>query len=222
MKIPVLRSAGSVRFQTVIFLFMRVPKLFTAILLLFFCGCISRAPREQVPQINEADWQSKLEARLPELGHRNWILVVDKAYPAQSAAGVEVINTGAELPDVLQHAMGKIKASRHVAPVIYQDSELQYLTDSLVSGVEALQKNLSGHLSGVAHRSLSHDSLLAMTSADAAKYRILVLKTESLVPYSSVFIQLDCGYWNSEQEGLLRKSMGSKRGAAARDTVAAP
>ena len=36
-------------------------------------------------------WKKEFEEILPMLGHRNWILVVDKAYPMQSADGIETI-----------------------------------------------------------------------------------------------------------------------------------
>jgi hypothetical protein len=32
-----------------------------------------------------------------------------------------------------------------------------------------------------------------------------VIKTPSLLPYSSVFINLDCGYWSAEAEERLRR-----------------
>jgi len=38
-------------------------------------------------------------------------------------------------------------------------------------------------------------------------FRIVVLKTEQVIPYSSVFLQLDCKYWPAENEKQLRESM---------------
>jgi hypothetical protein len=32
----------------------------------------------------QTGWQAKLDHDLPLLGHRNWILIVDSAYPLQS------------------------------------------------------------------------------------------------------------------------------------------
>ena len=39
----------------------------------------------------KSDWEERLEAELPLLGHRNWIVVTDMAYPLQSAPGIETI-----------------------------------------------------------------------------------------------------------------------------------
>lgn len=44
----------------------------------------------------EPGWRTLLTRRLPELGHRNWIVIADSAYPSQVAPGIEtIINTGA-------------------------------------------------------------------------------------------------------------------------------
>ena len=69
------------------------------------------------------NWEVQFDELLPLLGHRNWILVVDKAFPLQSAPG--------------------------------------------------------------------------MTN----------IKTEHIMPYTSVFIELDCGYWSAEKEATLRNLM---------------
>jgi hypothetical protein len=34
-----------------------------------------------------------------------------------------------------------------------------------------------------------------------------VLKTNMTLPYTSVFIELDCGYWSPEAEARLRAAM---------------
>jgi hypothetical protein len=39
----------------------------------------------------QAEWQTKLAQILPLMGHRNWIMIVDSAYPLQSSAGVETL-----------------------------------------------------------------------------------------------------------------------------------
>ena len=35
-----------------------------------------------------AGWKSFLRQELPILGHRNWIVIADSAYPAQNSAGI--------------------------------------------------------------------------------------------------------------------------------------
>ena len=52
------------------------------------------------PGIMHSDWKRELKALLPLYGHRNWIVVADSAYPAQSCPGIETIVSGAGLIEV--------------------------------------------------------------------------------------------------------------------------
>src|ERR1700733_11277413 len=42
-----------------------------------------------------SDWKTVLVDRLPLYGHRNWIVIADSAYPAQTASGIETIYSNA-------------------------------------------------------------------------------------------------------------------------------
>ena len=57
------------------------------------------------------DWQTRVAQVMPLLGHRNWILIVDSAYPLQSATGIETIETGAGQLEVLHHVLSAIDRS---------------------------------------------------------------------------------------------------------------
>ena len=50
----------------------------------------ARGGARPTPATN-SDWRSRLTQELPLLGHRNWIAVVDSAYPLQTSAGIETI-----------------------------------------------------------------------------------------------------------------------------------
>ena len=56
----------------------------------------------------DTDWRNKLNQELPLLGHRNWIMIVDSAYPLQVSPGVETIEAGADLPQVLRIVLGTL------------------------------------------------------------------------------------------------------------------
>lgn len=47
----------------------------------------------------------------------------------------------------------------------------------------------------------------SLVSERSAMFKVLVLKTTEVIPYSSVFIELDCKYWSAEQEKALREKM---------------
>lgn len=160
------------------------------------------------PAVNQqsTDWKSELEEKLPLLGHRNWILVVDKAFPLQTGDGIEVVYTGQKLLPVLSHVLSEIEAADHVTPDFYTDKELQYLNDDLVEGIEAYKDSLKQLLPG-SRRSMLHDSVFTKIKEDSRLFHTLVLKTDQTMAYSSVFIQLGCQYWPAEKENSLRSKM---------------
>ena len=155
----------------------------------------------------EKSWKEQLNSELPLLGHRNWILVVDKAFPAQTAGGITVINTGESLQDVLQFTLQKIDRSLHVRPIVFTDKELGFLTPQLVPQVDNYRKALQKTLKGIEPQTLLHDSVFVKIDKASKLFKIIILKTEETIPYSSVFIQLDCKYWSGENEKLLRELM---------------
>jgi hypothetical protein len=41
-------------------------------------------------------------------------------------------------------------------------------------------------------------------------FNVLILKTNLTLPYTSVFLELDCGYWSEEAEQRLRAALDKK------------
>src|ERR1700691_4861290 len=79
------------------------------------------APEEAV------SWQARVAQAMPLLGHRNWILIVDSAYPLQAATGIETIDTRAPLTFVLHSVLNEIENSEHLRPDIFMDAELPFV-----------------------------------------------------------------------------------------------
>ncbi len=155
-------------------------------------------------------WQAKVADALPLLGHRNWILVVDSAYPLQSAPGIETVETDASQLEVLRHVLGAIDRSIHVRPVISMDAELPFVPENDAPGVSTYRTEISDLLRGYPVESLPHERVLANIEEASKHFNILVLKTNMTVPYTSVFIRLDCKYWSADAERRLRAKMSSK------------
>ncbi len=155
----------------------------------------------------QSDWQRKVQAELPLLGHRNWIVVVDSAYPLQTSAGIETIETGADQLTVLDFVLHAINSSKHVRPIVHTDRELHFIDDRDAPGVDQYRKDLKERLAGLEVDSMLHDELIAKLNATGASFHVLVLKTTMTIPYSSVFLQLDCRYWGAASEAKLREAM---------------
>ena len=85
------------------------------------------------------NWKLQFDQKLPLLGHRNWIVIADKAFPEQNSAGMEVINTNENLLPVLKYVLEEVNASGHVKPIIYQDKELQFITESQAKGISSFR-----------------------------------------------------------------------------------
>ena len=155
----------------------------------------------------QSDWRQKVNDELPLLGHRNWIVVVDSAYPLQSSPGIETISTDADQLTVLDHVLNAIKSSKHVRPIVHTDKELQFVDEHYAPGVEQYRKDLKARLSGLNADSMLHDDLIAKLKETGESFHVLILKTKITIPYTSVFIQLDCRYWSAASEAKLRETM---------------
>ena len=60
-------------------------------------------------------------------------------------------------------------------------------------------------------QSILHDSVFTKLDEASKLFKIVVLKTNETIPYTSVFLQLDCSYWNAEKEKQLREKMKSQK-----------
>jgi len=160
---------------------------------------------------NEADlpktWEERLAQELPALGHRNWIVVADSAFPLQISPGIEVVVSGRDHFTVLEKVLKAVDASPHIRPRIYLDKELGYVTEDLAPGIEACRRRLDGMLNGREVSPLLHEELIARLDQVARTFRILMIKTDLTLPYTSVFMELDCGYWKPEAEAKMRERM---------------
>lgn len=152
-------------------------------------------------------WQSRLKEILPILGHRNWILIVDSAYPLETSAGVETLETNSDQIEVVHTVLSSLDQSIHVRPDIYMDAELPFVKEQDAPGVTAYRKGLKALLGDRPIQSLPHEEILKKVDEIGKTYHVLVLKTRMTVPYTSVFLQLDCKYWTSDAEEQLRQAM---------------
>lgn len=154
-----------------------------------------------------AGWQAKVQTSLPLLGHRNWILVVDSAYPEQNSAGIETVETGASEADVLREVLSDIGHSIHVRPIVYMDAELAFVPEQDAPGATQARSELKNLLGSRPVTRLLHEQLLDKVEDVSKSYNVLILKTNETVPYTSVFLQLNCKYWSDAAEARLREEM---------------
>ena len=156
------------------------------------------------------DWRERLNEELPLLGHRNWIAVVDSAYPLQTSAGVETVETNANQLDVVRTVLDQLSKAKHVRPVIFTDAELKVVPETDAAGVTAYREALSSLLGKTEAQSLPHEEIISKLDEAGKTFHVLVLKTSMTIPYTSVFIRLECGYWGADAEKRLREKMAGR------------
>lgn len=155
----------------------------------------------------QSDWKAELNRTLPLLGHRNWIVVADSAYPAQTADGVKTIATGAQQIEVVRAVLAAVEKARHVRGAVFLDAELPQVPEKFATGIDDYRTELKQALQGQQVTSLPHDEIIKQLDEAGKTFHVLLLKTDLTLPYTSVFVRLDCGYWSDEAEAALRKAM---------------
>jgi L-fucose mutarotase/ribose pyranase (RbsD/FucU family) len=163
----------------------------------------------------EADWRRILRERLPLFGHRNWIVVADAAYPAQASPGVETVVAEADPATVLEEVLAAVGGSHHVRPVVYTDRELRFVAEDDAPGVDLRRRRVAELTAPFECRDLPHEEIISLLDRAGAAFRVLIVKTGLAVPYTSVFLYLDCAYWDAARERKLRRAAASGAQTAA-------
>jgi hypothetical protein len=183
---------------------------------LLLLACVSTfssqtaAAQKSAEEASSEGWRVRLHQSLPLLGHRNWILVVDSAYPLQTSPGVETIETDGSEVEVVREVLQEVDQSIHIRPILYMDAELPFVTEDDAPGVEKYRRDIRSALGDRPVASIAHEAMLSKIDEAGKSFHVLVLKTRLAIPYTSVFIQLDCKYWSSDAEARLRKAMKSQ------------
>lgn len=153
----------------------------------------------------------ELEKELPLLGHRNWIVVTDSAYPLQNNPGIRTIVSSADQFETVKKVYALLKEQKHVKPVIHLDAELEYVSQKNAPGIKTYRSELHQLLLNQTVRTLPHESLIAKLDEAGRTFSVVIIKTNGTLPYSSVFFELDCAYWSGTAEQELRRAMTDKK-----------
>jgi len=152
-------------------------------------------------------WTETLKGYLPALGHRNWIVVADSAFPLQISPGIETIATGEDHFAVLKKVLEMVDGAKHVRPKIWLDKELAFVPESLAPGADEARRRLEEMLKARGAAPLLHADLISRLDEVGRTFKIVMVKTTLAVPYTSVFLELDCGYWGPDAEAKMREKM---------------
>jgi hypothetical protein len=179
--------------------------------LLFACVFVGILTTPALSQTSA--WEKDLEKQLPLLGHRNWIVVADSAYPSQTSPGIKTVYTGEKQLDVVNKVLAAVAKKKHVRGVVFIDAELPHVPEKFAKGIADYRTGLKTVLAGQQVTSLPHDQIIKQLDEAGQTFHVLLLKTDMTLPYTSVFIRLDCGYWSDEAEQELRAAMEAAENA---------
>jgi hypothetical protein len=153
------------------------------------------------------NWERIIKIRLHSYGHRNWLVIADSAFPIQAKQGIETIVTNEEQSTVVAGAFAILRACKHIRPTILLDEELRFIAEKDAHGITLYRKRLGRLLDGYTVCAIRHEEIISRLDRLSEKFRVLVVKTNTRIPYTSVFFELECGYWNADAEARLRAMM---------------
>ena len=102
-----------------------------------------------------------------------------------------------------------IKESIHIDANIFVDKEMSFVKENDAKGIETYRTKLNEILErkSVKTKTELHEDIIKKLDASANLYNVLIIKTDFAIPYTSVFFQLECGYWNAKAEENLRHAI---------------
>src|SRR5439155_23190157 len=110
--------------------------------------------------------QLHLNDNMELMGHRNWIQILDSAYPAQVGSRIETIETNSDQLDVARTVLGGIQHSIHVRPVIFMDAELPFVSEQKAPGISSYRSQISTLLRGYDVNSRLQQSIIDEVGKD--------------------------------------------------------
>lgn len=170
---------------------------------LVLAGCGYMQPRD--------NWRDALAMQTGRLGYRNWIVIAEASFPAHSRTGVRQLNSNEEIPAVVDEVLRTLERTEHVTPRVYVARELRAVENDYAPGIDEFRKQLEASMHAHETTELEQQSLLTLMEDTTKSFDVLVIRTTTALPYTSVFMELQPGYWNSDSESRLREQLDRQR-----------
>lgn len=180
-----------------------------ALLILIVLSCSKQNEQNKPTEMKTTNWKNELKQTMKQFGHRNWIVVADGAYPEQSNPAIKTITIDESQVDAVEFVSQLIEKAQHVDANIFIDKEMAFVSEKDAKGIESYIADLNKVLDGKPVKTMLHEDIIRELDASAKLFNVLIIKTDLAIPYTSVFFQLECGYWNAEAEGNMREKLES-------------
>lgn len=156
-------------------------------------------------------WRGAVASQAGQLGYRNWIVIAEASFPAHSRPGVRQIAAGEDGAVILDEVLRTLERTEHVRPRIYLSRELRAVENDFAPGVDDYRERLQRALHGHEPTELEHQALLTLIEDVTKSFDVLVIRSSTALPYSSIFLELQPGYWDGESEARLRQQIERQR-----------
>lgn len=159
----------------------------------------------------ENTWRAAVGNQAAQLGYRNWIVIAEASFPAHSRTGVRQVAAPVEIPEALDYVLQALESTENVRPQIYVTRELRSVENDFAPGIDEFRKRIRNSLHGHEPAELDQQSLLTLLEDANRSFDVLVIRTQSALPYASVFLELKPGYWDADSEARLRDRIEHER-----------
>ena len=142
---------------------------------------------------------------------RNWIIITEASFPAQNRPGIRQVNAPVEVPEVLDYVLQSMEQTENVRPRVYVTREMRSVENDFAPGIDAFREKLKAALHSHETTELDQQSLITLMEDANRSFDVLVIRTPTALPYTSVFMELQPGYWDAESESRLRQRIERER-----------
>lgn len=163
------------------------------------------------PLNDGADWKGSVNHQVTQLGYQNWIVITEASFPARNRPGFRQVSANAEVPEVLDYVLNALEQTQHVRPRIYLTREMRSVENDFAPGIEDMRNRITKALHNYEPTELDQHSLITLLDSANKDYEVLVIRTPTALPYASVFMELQPGYWDAECEDSLRRRIESEK-----------
>ena len=160
---------------------------------------------------SETAWQTAVNNQAAQLGYRNWIVIAEASFPAHNRPGMRQVTAAVEIPEALDYVLQSLEQTENVRPQVYLTRELRSVENDFAPGIDDLRERIKNSMHGHEPTELDQQSLLTLLEDANRSFDVLVIRTQSALPYSSVFLELQPGYWDATSEARLRERIEQER-----------
>ncbi len=163
------------------------------------------------PQASSSTWKEAVNRQVGQLGYRNWVIVAEASFPAHSRQGFRQVTADVDVPEAVDYVLNALEQTQHVRPRVYLPREQRSVENDFAPGIDVMRKRIHDSLHGHETTELEQQSLLTLLEDASRSFDVLVIRTHTALPYSSVFLELQPGYWDADSENRLRDRMNDER-----------